>query len=227
MDAEFWQQRWQADQTGFHLQQVNPCLVRHFSALRLAPGQQVFVPLCGKSLDLIWLVEQGYRVFGIELSPLAIEAFFQQYPYTPLTYERDGLRFHIAGPITLVEGDFFVLSRLPLVNVAAVYDRAAYIALPPKMRQQYVQKLTEMCPDQPRLLVTLEYTQAEMAGPPFSVQEPEVVGDYAQGFEVQCLAREDVLAGHARFAEKGLTGLHEAAYILQRDHGKIVIEKTE
>lgn len=101
-----------------------------------------------------------------------------------------------------------------MVNVAAVYDRAALIALPQVMRVDYSQHLNLLCPAQPRLLVTLEYEQAQMAGPPFAVLEKEVQAVYANGFKLDCLQRNDVLAEHAHFAAKGLSALHESVYIL-------------
>ncbi len=216
MQASFWQQRWQQGKTGFHLDEVNPLLVKYADKMQLAPGQQVFVPLCGKSHDLVWLAEQGYRVLGIELSELAVDAFFEENNLSPFKVKKEALTFYQTGLITLVCGDFFKLGKEPLVNVAAVYDRASFIALPEAMRPDYCQHINLLCPSQPRLLVTLEYEQSEMAGPPFAVLEDELAADYAQGFNIQQLERMDVLAEHGHFAAKGLNRLDESVYILHR-----------
>ncbi|VAW92205.1 Thiopurine S-methyltransferase [hydrothermal vent metagenome] len=214
MEASFWQQRWQENKTGFHLDEVNPLLIQYVDKLQLAPGQQVFVPLSGKSHDLIWLAEQGYRVLANELSPVAVEAFFAENNLNSSQMQKGDLTFYQSGLITFVCGDFFKLTPVQMVNVAAVYDRAALIALPQVMRVDYSQHLNLLCPAQPRLLVTLEYEQAQMAGPPFAVLEKEVQAVYANGFKLDCLQRNDVLAEHAHFAAKGLSALHESVYIL-------------
>ena len=214
MELEFWQQRWVEGQIGFHLDEVNPLLVQFADKMQLAPGQQVFVPLSGKSQDLIWLSEQGYRVLAIELSELAVDAFFAENNLSPYKVQQGDLTYYQSGLITLVCGDFFKLPREKLVNVAAVYDRASLIALPEAMRSDYIQHLNKLCPTQPRLLITLEYDQSKMDGPPFAVMENELKETYANGFDLQCLARQDVLAEHEHFAAKGLTALHESVYIL-------------
>lgn len=214
MEASFWQQRWQESKIGFHLDKVNPLLIQYVNKLQLAPGQQVFVPLSGKSHDLIWLAEQGYRVLANELSPVAVAAFFAENNLVPSQMQKGDLTFYQSGLITFVCGDFFKLIPPQMVNVAAVYDRAALVAMPEGMRADYCRHLNALCPTQPRLLVSLEYEQAEMAGPPFAVLEKEVDAVYAGGFKLDCLQRNDVLAEHAHFAAKGLSALHESVYIL-------------
>ncbi len=214
MEALFWQQRWQENKIGFHLDKVNPLLIQYVNRLQLAPGQQVFVPLSGKSHDLIWLAEQGYRVLANELSPVAVEAFFTENNLNPSQMQKGGLTFYQSGLITFVCGDFFKLIPPQMVNVAAVYDRAALVAMPEEMRAGYSKHLHLLCPTQPRLLVSLEYEQSKMAGPPFAVLEKEIRTVYADGFKLDCLQRNDVLAEHAHFAAKGLSALHESVYIL-------------
>lgn len=214
MESSFWLQRWQENKIGFHLDSVNPMLIKYADQMQLAPGQQVFVPLCGKTQDLIWLAEQGYRVLGVELSQLAVESFFEENNLSPFMVKKGELKFYQSGLITLICGDFLELSAIQMVNVAAVYDRASFIALPEDMRPDYCQQLNLLCPTQPRLLVTLEYEQAEMTGPPFAVLENELSDIYAKSFTVKCLERNDVLSEHGHFAAKGLASLHESAYIL-------------
>jgi len=221
MELAFWQQRWQENKIGFHLGSVNPLLIKYANKMQLAPGQQVFVPLCGKTRDLIWLAEQGYRVLGIELSRVAVDAFFSENNLSPFKVKKGDLIFYQAGLITLICGDFYQLTATQMVNVAAIYDRAAFIALPAEMRPTYSQHLNAICPSQPRLLVTLDYEQSEMAGPPFAVSQEELSLDYAAGFSVHCLANNDVLAEHGHFFAKGLTSLHESVYILHCQEGTL------
>ena len=214
MKAEFWHNRWENNLTGFHLNEVNPYLKANWSALNLKADARVFVPLCGKTLDLIWLADQGYQVFGIELSPLAVEAFFTENNLTAKHKQIGNLDCWQSENITLYCGDFFDLTSDILGQVDAVYDRASLIALPPAMRQDYAAKLTEITQSAPKLLVTLDYEQSKMDGPPFSVSEAEVNALYQGNYQVKQLSAQDVLGDNKKFLEKGLDYMNECIYLL-------------
>jgi thiopurine S-methyltransferase len=217
MEPEFWHQRWVSNQIGFHEGQVNAYLARHYAHLGLMLGQTVFVPLCGKSVDLRWLADQGARVVGVELSPIAVENFFAEQGLTPRTSKEGVFAVWESGPIRVLCGDYFALTPAHLAGTHAVYDRAALIALPPVQRAAYVAHLDRLLPGARRtLLVTLEYPQEQMQGPPFSVMEDEVRRLFA-GARVERLGAQDVLADNPRFRDKGLTRLLECAYLLEQD----------
>lgn len=217
MDPEFWHQRWASNQIGFHEDQVNAYLARHYADLGLTPGQTVFVPLCGKSMDLRWLADQGAHVLGVELSPIAVESFFAEQELTAQTRKEGAFAVWESGPIRVLCGDYFALAPAQLAGVHAVYDRAALIALPPERRAHYVAHLDRLLPGARRtLLVTVEYFQEEMHGPPFSVPEREVRALFA-GAQIERLGAQDVLADTPRFRDKGLTRLLECAYRIE--HG--------
>ncbi|RMG28469.1 MAG: thiopurine S-methyltransferase [Gammaproteobacteria bacterium] len=214
MEPEFWLERWRNGQIGFHRETVHPLLARFWPGLDLTPGSRVFVPLCGKSRDLQWLAAQGYRVTGVEISPLAVEAFFRESGLEP-EIEEGPLPCWRAGAIEIYCGDFFALPTAVIGDCAAVYDRAALVALPPAMRLAYAARLREaLAPGTRILLVTLEYPQARMAGPPFSVEADEVRSLFAPTHVPRCLAREDVLEAHERFRAQGLDRLEEVVWRL-------------
>jgi thiopurine S-methyltransferase len=217
MQQEFWLDRWQAGQIGFHQDRINHYLTRHFARTGAQQGGTVLVPLCGKSLDMVWLHQQGFGVVGVELSPLAVEAFFSENKLQPkITSSGKFQRYH-ADDITLLVGDFFDLSAADIGGIAVVYDRASLIALPSEMRPSYADHLTKLLPRGTNvLLVTMEYPQAEMQGPPFSVHEPEVHDLYDNDFEVTCLESMDVLAENPRFKERGLSEMIERTFLLTR-----------
>jgi thiopurine S-methyltransferase len=217
MEPDFWLQRWQEGRTAFHGAEVMPLLMKHWPSLEVPPPGRVFVPLAGKTLDMHWLAERGHEVLGAELSPLAVEAFFAEAGLSPeVSGEADGVH-HRAGRIDLVRGDVFALSPSTLGSMAAVYDRAALIALPPAMRRQYVDEVYGRLPQGCRgLLVTLEYPQAEMDGPPFSVAEAEVHALFAPAWDVELLERRDILAQEPRFRDAGMSALSTAVYRLRR-----------
>lgn len=217
MDPEFWLERWRQQQIGFHRDSINPHIERHWPGLGAAPGCRVFVPLCGKSLDMLWLAGQGHRVVGIEISPIAVEAFFTENGLEPEIDTSGCIPRWRSGEIEILCGDFFDLLPEDLGEVGALYDRAALIALPPAMRPRYARHLARLVPPGARgLLITLEYPQGGMEGPPFSVPEDEVAGLFASEWHLERLAREDVLAQNPRFRERGLDRLDEVVWRLQR-----------
>ena len=215
MEPAFWIERWQRGETGFHQQDVNSELRRQWPALGIAAGSTVFVPLCGKSVDMLWLRAQGLRVLGVELAEQAVVEFFAEHGLRAVRQVRHGLPCHEADGIGLYQGDFFDLPAAALTGVAAAYDRAALIALPPPMRVRYARHMAAVLPPQaPILQLTMEYAQAELAGPPFSVRADELQALYGHRYRLQALSRRDTLAQEPRFRERGLNALLEGCYLL-------------
>ncbi|KRA21189.1 thiopurine S-methyltransferase [Lysobacter sp. Root604] len=218
MNAEFWQQRWRERQIGFHQDRPSPLLLKHWPSLGLAPDSRVFVPLAGKTLDMAWFASQGHRVLGVELSRIAVEEFFAEHGLTPeVEMSRYG-RHYRAGAIELICGDAFALDAALLADCAAVFDRAALIALPTPLRERYAGELYPRLPSGCRgLLITLEYPQHEKQGPPFSVVEQEVYRLYAPDWRLRTLERRDILAQQPAFIADGVTALDTVVYALERN----------
>ena len=213
MEEEFWLDRWRRQETAFHQQDVNPALREHWPGLGVAGNAPVFVPLCGKSGDMTWLRAHGHPVVGVELSPLAAAAYFEENGLTPVRHGTGSFEVMEAGGVRILCGNFFDLTADDLAGVGGVYDRAALIALPPDLRARYAEHMAAILPAGTRmLLVTLEYPQEEMQGPPFSVPAEEVDRLYAPFGSVEALARTSILSRESRFAERGVTALHECAF---------------
>jgi thiopurine S-methyltransferase len=215
MQHEFWLERWKQNQIGFHKQEINPHLQHYWSRLSVNQGDRVFVPLCGKSNDMLWLLGMGYQVVGVELSPLAVESFFSDNDLKP-TVRRNGdfLVSEVDG-LQILCGDFFALQPADLGHVKVVYDRASLVALPVDMRIKYVSSLSTLLSTNAQiLLITLDYPQHEMQGPPFSVQGEEVERLFSPWCDAELLASEDVLEQEMAFKERGLTSMEEQAYRL-------------
>lgn len=216
MNKDFWLERWQREEIGFHQSEVNAHLTRFWPEFNLASGAVVFVPLCGKSQDMQWLHDNGQKVIGVELSDIAVHAFFNENGYTPQRVIDGKFDRYEANGICILHGDFFDLNRNQMSKVDVVYDRASLIALPPQMRVGYVRHLVNILPPATRmLLITLDYPQQEMEGPPFSVSSDEVVELYRNNAEVHLLAHLDVLAQNARFQQRGLSRLEENIFLLE------------
>ena len=213
MQPEFWHKRWQSNQIGFHLPEVNPYLQRFWPQLAVEDGARVLVPLCGKSLDLLWLAHQGHEVLGIELSEKAVEDFFSEHHFDPNVSEQGPFKVYRAGSIELWCGDFFKLTAGDVADCSALYDRAALIALPAAMRQQYAAHLNRIMPRESLgLLITLDYDQSQMDGPPFAVLDDEMQGLFAGFWSLKILEDQDVLSESPKFVENGVTRLEERVY---------------
>ena len=208
MEPDFWRERWATNQIGFHENDFHPMLRRCWDSLAVDQATTVFVPLCGKSRDMVWLRNRGHEVVGIELSEIAVQAFFdeneiraEQDRHGPLT------RYRGAG-YTLLSGNFFDLTPDLINPVTAVYDRAALIALPPEMRQDYARHLQSLCASQALgLLITVSYPVDDISPPPFLVAPAEVASLYDPWCTV-------TLLGTGETAVKGAPGT-ESAYRLQ------------
>ncbi|CAI8949782.1 Thiopurine S-methyltransferase [Pseudomonas sp. IT-347P] len=210
MQPEFWHKKWASGQIGFHLPEVNPYLQRHWAAPETA---RVLVPLCGKSLDLAWLAGRGHQVLGIELSEKAIEDFFSEHQIQPQISEKGAFKVYHGDAIELWCGDFFALTADDVADCTALYDRAALIALPAPMRERYAAHLQQILPQTVQgLLITLDYDQAQMPGPPFAVGDDEVKRLLGSLWQVQALEEQDVLAESGKFLQAGVTRLEERVY---------------
>jgi len=217
MTPDFWRQRWQNGEIGWHSEEINRHLTEHWPRLGAPAGSRVLVPLCGKTRDLLWLAAQGHRVLGVEISPLAIDQFIAENGLTAVRRDEPGFQRVSVDEIELLVGDFFDLTASHLDGVSAVYDRASLIALPPAMRPGYAARLTDLLPSGSlSLLITLDYDQRQMSGPPFAVSKAEVLELFASAFDVTSLAAVEVLAEHPRFRARGLDGLTEQVYRLRR-----------
>jgi thiopurine S-methyltransferase len=195
MDASFWHNRWQTNQTGWHERDVNPLLVAHFPSLNVRPGKRVFVPLCGKSLDLGWLLSRGYAVAGSELSELAVTQLFAELGMEARISEIGKFRLFRGEKIDIFVGDLFDLSREILGPVDAVYDRAAMVALPEPIRARYGAHLKALTALAPQIVIGYEYDQSVEPGPPFSVTADELHCHYGDNYSLTLLARVEVPGG--------------------------------
>jgi thiopurine S-methyltransferase len=210
MEASFWHQKWEKGDIGFHKSETNPLLVDHFEKLDLAEGGRVFLPLCGKTRDFAWLLACGYRVVGVELSELAIQELFADLSIEPKISRVGELAFYRANDIDIAVGDIFAVSAEMVGHVDAIYDRAALVALPTHMRDNYTSHLMKITNAAPQLLICYEYNQQLINGPPFSITAEEVKRHYAATYQLQPIESKDVAGGF-----KGKVASSETVWLLQ------------
>ena len=195
MDLNFWHQRWEKNEIGFHEDQANHLLVEYLSELTLAEGGRIFLPLCGKTLDIAWLLSKGYRVAGSELNKLAVEQLFTELGVEPNISKLGSIYCYSAENIDIFLGDIFDLSSEMLGFVDAIYDRAALVALPDGIREKYRLHLLEITGVSPQLLLTFEYDQKVMEGPPFSISDDDIKQYYVDSYKLSLLKKIDVPGG--------------------------------
>lgn len=218
MERSFWQERWDAGQIGFHEGKPNDLLLQH--AEHLPSGARVLVPLAGKAHDLLWLARRGHPVVGVEIVERACRAFFADHGLPVTEEERDGVRVFrsadVATPVELWCADVFALNPARCGSFGGLYDRAALVALAPATRARYVETCASLLqPGAGGLLITFDYDQSRIEGPPWSVPLAEVQGLYGSRFVVQeLMARETTI--NPRFVEAGVRGAREVAVALTR-----------
>jgi len=221
MEASFWESRWTTERIGFHLGDTNPNLARWWPELHILTESRVLVPLCGKSLDLLWLHRRGHRVIGVELSAKACAAFFAE---NDLAFRQEVKGEHTrwigvgdAEGLELLQGDFFHAPAELIGRVDALYDRASLIALPPALRPKHTAQLGKLLPTGARgLMITITYPQAEKAGPPFSVPTDELTERLASDFSVDALQTTDLLEAPEAANRWGLSSLIEVVHSVTR-----------
>lgn len=216
MKAEFWQERWSRQEIGFHRKQVHPLLVQFFDRLK-PEHHSIFVPLCGKSIDMVWLADHGLHVVGSELSKLAVSTFFEENKLTQDVLSSEPLQGFRSERVLLWQGDYFALLASHLNGASCFYDRAALVALPADMRIRYVEKLNILMPTNAEgLLITFDYDRTQMDGPPFAVPAPEVHQLFADEWEITNCSQQEVIEGHPGMQARGLTSLIEICWHLKR-----------
>lgn len=195
MDVNFWHKKWGEGDISFHQNEVNPLLLGHFGTLSLAKGSRIFLPLCGKTRDIAWLLEHGYSVAGAELSKIAVDQLFAELGVTPAISELGKLMHYRATNIDIFAGDIFHLSDDLLGLVDAIYDRAALVALPADMRIQYTTHLMQITANAPQLMICYEYDQSKLSGPPFSICQAEIHQHYSALYDLSCITSLNLPGG--------------------------------
>ncbi len=215
MEPSVWIDAWEKGNTRFHSEAFNPNLLNHFKSFKIDKNANVFVPLCGKSVDMIWLRDQGFHVYGVELSPIAIESFFQENKLAYTITEVPYFRVYKTDGITLYQGDFFKLDTKTLPNISFVYDRAAIVALPESMRSRYIEHMSSLMQKKAQmLLLTFERSPHTDHGPPHSVPREEVLACIKGKFRHDILEVAPEKIRSEKLQQVGITQMNRVAYKL-------------
>ena len=212
-----WINRWESNNIGWHTDKINRQLIEYLDELKLSSQETIFVPLCGKSLDMNYLIQKNFNVIGVEMSELAIQQFFDENKLSYTISKEEEFELYEGDGIKIYCGDYFDLQSNHLDNVKAVYDRASLIALDDKLRQKYVKHLNDIISFDVRiLLLTLNYPQHQRSGPPFAVSKLEVDKLFNGSFDCQELYCIDDIENEPMFQNLGVDFLEKAVYLLQK-----------
>ena len=219
MEAPFWQQCWEKDHIGFHQDDFNPLLTELFQQWADQPSAKgqpssVFVPLCGKSSDMLYIAGHN-KVLGAELSEIACRDFYAENNIAVAVSDESRYVHYHSERIDLYQGDFFALTAEDVESCRLIYDRAALVALPESLRTQYVVHLRSLFPAKTKLLLlSLEYPEGEIEGPPFRVTEQEVNALFA-GCSIEKVITQPL--SDSRFARRKLpvSCLVEVVYFIE------------
>lgn len=205
MEISYWISRWEKDKTGWNQKQVNPKLRKYWKHLNTPANPAVLVPLCGKSIDLKWLSQQAQKVIGIEVSEKAVHDFLEQHANDYITQHRGEFTVYKSGTFEIWQGNYFHMKPSYLGPIDAVYDRAALVSMPPAKRVAYTKKLLELTENRAEmLLISFDYPQQEMTGPPFSVPDEEIQQHYGPHYEIEIINKENIIKSVQNFNRRGL-----------------------
>ena len=212
-----WLEFWANNETDWHSDVVTQELEKYLGLLKLESGDTVFVPLCGKSLDMIYMLNRGFSVIGVEVSEIGIKQFFHENGLDFTISQVGEFDLYSAKNIEIYCGDFFSLTSKHLCGVKAVFDRKSLIALDRNLRQKYVKHLNDIISLGVRiLLITLHYPKHQMSGPPFSVDKSEVESLFSMAFNYQELKPFQDIENGLKLARSGVDYIENAAYCLQK-----------
>ena len=189
---EFWHDRWQSQKIGWHREIYNDLLLKHWPQITASGNSSGLVPLCGKSLDMLWLAKQGHSVVGLEMVQQAVEAFFHENKLDYDSFEIGNHKKYSNQQFTIYQGDVFDLEP-GTIQADYWYDRAAMIAIDPSTRADYVDQIRKQTKQGAvGLLITFAYPQEQMQGPPFALHDYEVKSLFSDGFELEHLEKIDL-----------------------------------
>lgn len=209
-ENSLWLDRWENREIGFNQESVNPFMVKYFNSLSLGSGSRVFVPLCGKTIDISWLLAQGHDVVAVELSEQAVAELFDELGVTPEVSTEGDFKVYSTDNLQVFVGDVFKLTSEMIGKVDAIYDRAALVALVKETRERYTAHLREISNGAPQLLLCFEYNQSLMNRTPYSVDEEEVHGHYNDHYELEQLCKVEIVGGF-----KGKIPASDVAWLLK------------
>ncbi len=212
----FWVERWKNKDTGFHLCDIHPDLQAYFGRLSLKESDTVFIPLCGKTLDIHFFLQAKCKIIAVEMVELAVQQLFENLQINPQVSAWKHGKCYQSKNLTVYVGNVFDLSDEQLNSVNIVYDRAAFIALPYNLHAPYSRLIKEIANPDKQMLITVEFDASKLQGPPFLLLPDNIKQYYGNQYQIELLHQEETINNEPNFQEKGLTSLMRKTYLLSK-----------
>lgn len=217
MEHKFWHKKWEKNEIGFHLDSYNPILTKHWIDFKsnFSKLGSVLIPLCGKSKDILFFSDMGLKVTGVELSEDAIIAFFKEnnLAYNVSIVNNSKLYSCLEKDIQIFNCDILTLSHKDLGKVEMIYDRASIVALPQKIRTDYVKWIHEIKNNETKVFMNVFEFDAPN-GPPFSITLSDIKNYFSDSFTVTLIESIDIEAHKIQIHKNDISWLKSQIYFL-------------
>uniref|UniRef100_A0A3Q1FV01 thiopurine S-methyltransferase n=1 Tax=Acanthochromis polyacanthus TaxID=80966 RepID=A0A3Q1FV01_9TELE len=201
---EEWEEYWQKDNIGFHIDHVNPCVCHPIMLLLLSVA--------------VRLADRGHSVVGVEISEKAVRQFFEE---NNMTYSEEaaagvpGAKVFKSSEksISLYQCDLYDFSSSVEGQFGAIWDRGSLVAVNPQDREKYAALMVSLMAKDCRYLVdNLLYNPTLYKGPPFFVPDEQLHSLFGHCCNIELLQAADALTDRTR--KWGLDYLTEKVHLL-------------
>lgn len=213
MSNKIWKSMWKHNQFQFHQPIINPLLQQYLPQLQLSANDDILVPLCGKSLDMDLLIDSGYHVIGIELSKIAIQAYFDARNIKPQHEKKGQFIRWWHNDIEIWCGDIFNLTDNDISHVKTLYDCASLTALPSESRPHYVQHFYEKLSKQSQILLITTESADEHQLESASMIDSEVQSLYENYYQIELLHGQSSLKQDPEHPGAAIMPMDEKVYL--------------
>ncbi|MFN3852457.1 MAG: thiopurine S-methyltransferase [Spirosomataceae bacterium] len=221
MEASFWIKSWELGgfYTSFHRRDIHPYVLEYMTPDEIE-NKNILVPLCGKTLDMLYLAQYANKVIGVELVEEAIVQFFDE---NNLPYEMIDDETYVSGNITLLKKDFMALTTEEIGQIDWIYDRASLVALPYEMRVDYLRAIDRLSDvGTKQLIITLEYFPL-INSAPFCIKPNEVDDYYGAGHIIKHVERPN-LPNHGMVRKWNLDYLIEHGFVATKYANGVILK---
>ncbi len=216
MNNQLWIAKWKRNDIAFHQLSINPLLQRYIANLNLSSGDQILVPLCGKSIDITWLSKSKFHVIGVELSEIAIQAYFDALKVIPEKHHQRHFTKWSYQNIEIWCGDIFDLKKMDLAKIKLLYDNASLTAFSAEDRIQYVRHFSDNLPHDCQILLITDETPDDQQFNSMKTIDSEVTALYAAHHKIELLHGENCFKKDPEYPEGPNRPMEEKVYLIKR-----------
>lgn len=153
-NKNFWDTRWQNQNTGWDLGEVSPAIKNYIDQLE-NKELKVLIPGAGNAYEAEYLISQGFtNITIIDIAPTLIAQLKEKHKDTEV--------------LILIEGDFFEHQG----QYDLIIEQTFFCAIDPSLRDAYIDKMYKLLKPKGKLVGVLFNRDFE-GGPPFGGSKQE------------------------------------------------------